>query len=200
MRRATDWLAARESGYILECNTGLIASNNFSQKAADALGWVDPDGPSRVRTLFPGVLTGPTTTGRPNTISFVLEAGLDLNSLASHLGSEVVVGTWSLTGSCAQLGQISPADITKAESARALAGYLGVPLESFVAIGDAASDLKLLACCGTGVAMGNAPAAAREAANLVTGHVNDDGLARAFEELQLVGAEPSGRQVRADAV
>jgi hydroxymethylpyrimidine pyrophosphatase-like HAD family hydrolase len=55
-----------------------------------------------------------------------------------------------------------------------------------IAFGDGPNDLEMLAFAGIGVAMGNGVAAAKEAADMVTAGIDDDGLARAMAQLGLV--------------
>lgn len=45
-----------------------------------------------------------------------------------------------------------------------------------IGFGDALPDLELLRTCGTAVAMGNAPEELKAVADLITDHVDSDGL------------------------
>jgi hydroxymethylpyrimidine pyrophosphatase-like HAD family hydrolase len=49
-----------------------------------------------------------------------------------------------------------------------------------MAIGDSSNDVEMLAAAGLGIAMGNASAAARAAADEVTASVREDGVLAAF--------------------
>ena len=53
--------------------------------------------------------------------------------------------------------------------------------ENVMAIGDDPTDIELLQYAGVGVAMGNAPAAVKAAADWVTTNIEEDGVARAVE-------------------
>ena len=69
---------------------------------------------------------------------------------------------------------------------RALAGALpalGIDAGEVVAFGDGQNDVQMLSWAGVGVAMANAVPEAREAADMVTGSNNEDGIASALEEL-----------------
>jgi len=61
-----------------------------------------------------------------------------------------------------------------------LAGVKGHEVASF---GDGDSDIPFLRLAGVGVAMGNAPLSVKEAADLVTGTVDDDGAAAVLEQI-----------------
>jgi Cof subfamily protein (haloacid dehalogenase superfamily) len=54
--------------------------------------------------------------------------------------------------------------------------------ENVMAIGDDFTDIEMLRYAGTGVAMGNAPAAVKASADWVTTSVEEDGVARAVEK------------------
>jgi Cof subfamily protein (haloacid dehalogenase superfamily) len=58
-----------------------------------------------------------------------------------------------------------------------------VRAEDVMAIGDATADIPFLELAGTGVAMGNAEGAVKQAANYVTRHVDQDGFAYAMDLL-----------------
>ncbi len=75
---------------------------------------------------------------------------------------------------------------TKGAAVQRAAEHLGVPLSEVAAVGDAANDRSMLERVGTAVAMGQAPPEIHAAAHLVTGPVDQDGLALVLDTL--VGA------------
>lgn len=78
---------------------------------------------------------------------------------------------------------ISPPGISKALALEELRCEFGIPLDACVAVGDGSNDLEMVEWAGLGVAMGGAPAALKEAADVVTTAVSDDGLAEVLELL-----------------
>lgn len=74
----------------------------------------------------------------------------------------------------------------KASAVRWLCGYCGVRLEDTVAFGDSRNDLLMLQTAGTGVAMAHAPEEVRQAAQLITGTVEEDGVYSALKCLGFV--------------
>jgi len=58
----------------------------------------------------------------------------------------------------------------------------GIALENVTAFGDDAPDIGMLKLCGTGVAMGNALDTVKEAADIVIGSNNEDGIAEYLEQ------------------
>lgn len=64
--------------------------------------------------------------------------------------------------------------------------YLDIPIEDTIAIGDGHNDISMIQLAGTGVAMGNACEPLKNAADIVTDTVSNDGLYKAFETLKLI--------------
>ena len=64
-------------------------------------------------------------------------------------------------------------------------GRLGVLPSEICAVGDDANDIPMLKGAGLGVAMGHAAADVREAADLVTGDHNEDGVAMLVDDVLL---------------
>ena len=73
---------------------------------------------------------------------------------------------------------------------------LGIPREQVVAIGDQENDLPMIAWAGLGLAMGNAIAAVREAADAVIPPVEEAGVAWAIERYLLAAQRPTTNDQR----
>ena len=82
---------------------------------------------------------------------------------------------------------LAPDGVTKASALEEVRVRLDVERAATLAVGDGRNDVEMLRWAGRGVAMGNAPAEVRAAADAVTGHVDDDGLATVLEDLVAVG-------------
>lgn len=184
---AVAWMLSEDLGFYLECNSGLFGSDNFPEKAATVFGGPTPESIQLVRDGFPLMIYG-TTAGRHdvNKISFFLESCVDLDELARAYAGRARIDSWSLTGNGPEFGEFGQLGIHKGAAVHRLSDHLGVPLEHFVGFGDARSDLELITTCGTGVAMGNSPDELKAAADLVTDHVDEEGLSNAFIRLGLV--------------
>ena len=65
--------------------------------------------------------------------------------------------------------------------------YAGIAREDSIAIGDGPNDLQMMEYAGIGIAMGNAREEVKQRADLVTEHIDEDGLYHAFERLHLLG-------------
>ena len=77
------------------------------------------------------------------------------------------------------------AGVDKATGVARVGDTLGVGPANMVAIGDSYNDLPMLQSCGFSVAMGNAPAEVKAAADFVAPPVSADGLAVAIKEYVL---------------
>ena len=74
-------------------------------------------------------------------------------------------------------------DATKEYAIRRTCQLMGLDLADVTAFGDDVPDIGMLRLCGTGIAMGNAFEAVKEAADLVIGSNDDDGIAVYLESL-----------------
>jgi len=93
-----------------------------------------------------------------------------------------LIGMAETTHSSADgLIEISAVGISKASGLAAFCEQQGVAAADVVAFGDMPNDLPMLAWAGYSVAMGNGHPDVREAADEVTGHVDDDGVAQVLE-------------------
>lgn len=75
--------------------------------------------------------------------------------------------------------------VSKGRAVEVLAGFYKIKQEEIMCIGDNENDLSMIKYAGTGVAMGNAEEFIKEAADYVTSNNDDDGVAKAIDELIL---------------
>ncbi|RBP96060.1 hypothetical protein DFO70_102387 [Cytobacillus firmus] len=76
-------------------------------------------------------------------------------------------------------------DVSKWAAIKSLLNELGISPNEVAAIGDGPNDIEMLRHAGTGVAMGNAGELVKAAADFVTGHHENDGLAEFIERYLL---------------
>ena len=91
----------------------------------------------------------------------------------------------AVSSSSPQNIEINQKDATKGLALTALADYLGVDRDHTIAMGDGLNDISMLEMAGIGVAMANGCKEALEAADWVTGHCDEDGVAKAIERFVL---------------
>ncbi|MDO4962025.1 MAG: HAD family hydrolase [Eubacteriales bacterium] len=75
---------------------------------------------------------------------------------------------------------------SKAEGMKKLCAYFGVPEADTYAFGDSKNDIPLLMAAGTGIAMGNADPAAKDAADYITDDIARDGILKACRHFGLI--------------
>jgi Cof subfamily protein (haloacid dehalogenase superfamily) len=81
------------------------------------------------------------------------------------------------------LGQIADKEVSKINGVRFLADMFGFCLEEVVAFGDDCNDMDMIANCGIGVAMANAPQVVRDQADIIAPSNDEDGVAVVLERL-----------------
>ena len=81
--------------------------------------------------------------------------------------------------------ELVPQGIDKALSLDILLKEIGVAREEIIAIGDGFNDLSMIKYAGMGIAMGNAQAPVRKAADFITLTNEEDGVAFAIEKFVL---------------
>lgn len=100
-------------------------------------------------------------------------------------------GRLELTRSHALIVEGNPLGVSKGDALRRLAAHLGIQQAQVMAVGDQDNDLSMIAWAGVGVAMGNASAAARAAADWVAPPFGEDGAVVAIERFVLDQRENS---------
>ncbi len=90
-----------------------------------------------------------------------------------------------VTRSLPEFVEVLDPSVDKGNALRFVAGRLGVPIETTLAIGDSWNDAPLLRAAGFAVAMGSGPPELREIADAVVGDLAHDGVAEALERYVL---------------
>jgi hypothetical protein len=80
-----------------------------------------------------------------------------------------------------------PKGTSKATGIEWLCHYLHADIADTYAVGDSVNDLDMLQFAGHGIAMGNATAPTKAAAEYVTSDIHDDGIYKAMQHYGLVG-------------
>lgn len=105
--------------------------------------------------------------------------------LRLHLLEELpkVFENIAVSSSSPQNIEINQAKATKGLALIALADYLGLDRSKTIAMGDGLNDISMLEEAGIGIAMANGCDEALNAADWVTSHCDEDGVAYAIEQL-----------------
>ena len=83
-------------------------------------------------------------------------------------------------------GEIMQLGVNKSVGIQKVLEYYGADAADTIAIGDGSNDIEMLDFCALGVAMGNAPDIVKQHADIVTDRIENDGLYKAFEMLELI--------------
>lgn len=108
----------------------------------------------------------------------------DLGKDAAKLGLQVTASSFRSGDPGA--GEVTLAGINKAGGMSELLSFSGMSREDTIAFGDGPNDIDMLEFAGVGVAMAGGVHAAKACADLVAGRIEEDGLARAMEQLGLI--------------
>ena len=92
----------------------------------------------------------------------------------------------SLDGMGDFAGEIGINGINKATGMERYLNHVGISRENWIAIGDGPNDLQMMEYAGISVAMGNARDEVKRLADMVTDHIDEDGILHAFERLGLI--------------
>ena len=97
--------------------------------------------------------------------------------------------------------EITAASASKGSALESACRFLGISPAEVVAFGDAENDIEMFRVAGASVAMGQASAAVRSAATMVSAAGRDDGVAVALERLLDEGDAmfPTGGSVTSSA-
>ena len=114
------------------------------------------------------------------------ESELGLDVVRKALGTSFEVTATSFEKPDETSGEVTQTGITKSYGMKVIADYLGIDREDIIAFGDGPNDLDMMQYAGTGVAMGNAGDYVKRVADLVTAHIDSNGIYTAMERLHLI--------------
>jgi Cof subfamily protein (haloacid dehalogenase superfamily) len=164
---------ARQTGRTLELYAdteyAVEPASDFARQHAGLLGV--PFAPRRFESL-----TAPAVRAQ-----WVLtHADAEVVLREPHLGLEMSSSTSPVMPGATFLN-LTPTGVSKASAVRSVAAAYDLPLANVMFVGDAHNDTAAMREVGFPVAMGNAEPRVREIARLQVGHVDEGGLAEAFE-------------------
>ena len=105
---------------------------------------------------------------------------------AKETFSDLKAGTWGGKDEEALFGDLGVKGIDKANAIDVLLEHLNAKKADTIAFGDAKVDIPMFEYCEQSVCLGNGGDEAKQAADMVTQAVDDDGLASAFYKLGLI--------------
>ena len=97
---------------------------------------------------------------------------------------DVIPATFAPLGK--ESGEIGSYHITKATGMDSIIRYFNANIEDTIAVGDGFNDLPMFNKAHLSIAMGNAPQAIKDKADIVTTSLDEDGIYNAFKQLKLI--------------
>lgn len=97
---------------------------------------------------------------------------------------DVIPATFAPLGK--ESGEIGSYHITKATGMDSIIRYFNANIEDTIAVGDGFNDLPMFNKAHLSIAMGNAPQAIKDKADIVTTSLDKDGIYNAFKQLKLI--------------
>lgn len=83
-------------------------------------------------------------------------------------------------------GEMNMAGVNKATAIERYMAHVGASISDSIAFGDSGNDLEMMKFAGFSVAMGNATQPIKDAADMITDDVDNDGIYNAFVKLGLI--------------
>lgn len=141
----------------------------------------------RIRAMLGDAIITPEMEAYGNILKFCYyRSQKSVARLEEELGDVLHVEASSFAGATSDSGEITWKGINKSFGMQRYIAHRGFSREDTVAFGDGPNDLDMLAFANIGVAMGNAGAAVKSAADFVTKDINDHGIAYALQELGII--------------
>ena len=113
-------------------------------------------------------------------------ADVNIDEMKIRLGPAFNVDPFSFNNMPPTWGEITLSAISKGSAVRFLMDYVGADIRDSIAFGDGGNDVAMLKAAGVGVAMGNADESAKAVADMVTDHIDEDGIYNALVRLGLI--------------
>ena len=178
-REAGGYLAAMTEQHLKldqECRNYLV--QKFSRHFADT---------NLIQQIMgPYELTNNLTKYRDVKKILYYESLWDVQQVTRALSDCCDVTATSFEEEVCDSGEITVKGINKALGIQKYIERNGIAREDTIAFGDGPNDLDMISYAGIGVAMGNARSEVKQEADYITTAVNDDGIARAMQELGIL--------------
>ncbi len=117
---------------------------------------------------------------------FYIHSTANIEEVQQEIGDVIKVTGASFGPERVYNGELTLNGVHKATGMEKLLTYIGMTREDSIAFGDGPNDFEMIEYANIGVAMGNAIDELKQIANLVTDHINEDGLYNGFAKLGLI--------------
>ena len=177
--------------YVLETRDGRFRSENGLEVLAEA---DMNDVSDAMQKLTADILTDPTTRpmseyeGQPifKIAYHSADPGITDQLKTELNGIAKIVQFNNIPGLPITIGEISDPDVNKGRAMLDVCQHYGKTAADCIAFGDSMNDSEIILAAGLGVAMGNAEQALKNIANMVCDNCENDGIAKALQNLGLI--------------
>lgn len=177
--------------YFLQTKNALYTESSDLMKIRDFM--IERGNPPE---LIDSVIGGAVTTNEPKALTCVeklayYNSPFGIKETGDILGDYFKVVTYSL-GKAPDCkwemfhGEINFDGISKATGIKKFMEIIDAPLSDTIAVGDSGNDLEMIRFANVGVAMGNSSDDVKNAADLITTDIDDNGIYNAFVKLRLI--------------
>ncbi len=186
LARLIEYFRRENIGYGLQTEGAFVTEAWCEQKILDlfqSLGRSAED----IRVLFGGTTVDAHTEMRTDVEKAIyVRSGRSLETVRGEIGDYFTVLRYSFGEVDEENGEVTITGLNKTSGIQAYLEYHHADRADTIAIGDGENDMDMLEYAAVGVAMGNAAPHVKQCADVVTDHINQDGLAKAFAKLGLI--------------
>ena len=190
--RVADFFGRHGFDYFFEGAYGLFGTHRVRDRVEVLLRASVPDA-ARFADLRRGffayvdqIEVNPRPVRPVSKLLFMLDGTVTFEDVRAEFGDFHVIPS-SVPTFGTHCGEMQLPGVHKASGMDAVLAHLGVPREHTIALGDSDNDLEMLRHAGVGIAMGNARPHVKDAADEVTGAVDEDGIHQALTRHGLLG-------------
>ena len=183
-----DYLDADGAVALLHTKNGQLVDDRFFARAVPYMLSIGFDA-EIIRTAFGGVRqVDDLHTAQDVQKVFYYMSPKKTGQVDRELGGRYFVTDYSVGEVRGDLyyGEITQRHVCKSQGMYRYLEHAGATVEDAIGVGDSGNDMDMILAAGVGVAMGNATDEIKRAADLVTTHIDDDGIKNAFERLGLI--------------
>ncbi len=181
-----DYLESNQFIYCYQADKGIVLNNRCKEGMIEVMhkrGMSD----FRVERLIGNMqLTEEPWTNPTNEKIIYYNAPIPVSKVAKDLAPYFDVVAMSMGNINDYSGEIGINGIHKATGMEMYLQHVGIDKKDCIAVGDGANDLQMMEYAGISVAMGNATDEVKKRADMVTDHIDADGLYHAFGKLGLI--------------
>lgn len=188
LREVLDYLDAEGAVALLYAEGGQLVDDRFAAQAVPYMLSIGFDA-EIIRTAFGGAQKVENLhTAQDVQKVFYYMSPKKTDQVDRDLGGRYFVTDYSVGEVRGEVyyGEITQRHVCKSQGMYQYLTHVGGSVEDAIGVGDSGNDADMIRAAGVGVAMGNATDEIKQLADLVTTHIDEDGIKNAFLQLGLI--------------